>query len=79
VRLSDVSGALARLRNKVRTILLLEISANKYTEEEARRYAARPFNPDYHYVHELAGWYDTDEECEERNRADDVIEMIEGD
>ncbi|KAH7254928.1 hypothetical protein MRS44_016417 [Fusarium solani] len=48
-------------------------------EEEARHIAARPFNPDYHYVSDLGGWYDTDEECEERNRADDLMKMLEGD
>nr|CEG03909.1 unnamed protein product [Fusarium acuminatum CS5907] len=48
-------------------------------EAEVRHYAARPFNPDYHYVPELNGWYDTDEECEELNRADDLMKMIEGD
>lgn len=54
-------------------------SADGQTEAEVRHYAARPFNPDYHYVPELNGWYDTDEECEELNRADDLMKMIEGD
>jgi hypothetical protein len=48
-------------------------------EIEARLKAARPSNPAYHYVPELDGWYDSDEECEERNRADDIMRMIEGD
>jgi hypothetical protein len=53
--------------------------ANGQTEEKARSYAARRFNPGYHYIPELAGWYDTDEECEELNRADDLLKMIQGD
>ncbi|KAI0528366.1 hypothetical protein GGR58DRAFT_496221 [Xylaria digitata] len=48
-------------------------------EVEACAYAARPFNPKYHYVPDLNGWYDTDEECEEHNRSDDIIKMMEGD
>ncbi|KAI0851656.1 hypothetical protein F5Y00DRAFT_274569 [Daldinia vernicosa] len=47
-------------------------------EAEARHYAARPFDPNYHWVPDLDGWYDSDEECEERNRCDDLINMIEG-
>lgn len=46
-------------------------------EAEALHYAARPFNPAYHYVSELDGWYNSDEECEARNAADDMIRMIE--
>lgn len=53
--------------------------ANGRLEFEARIYAPRALNPDYHYVPELGGWYDSDEECEERNRADDIMRMIEGD
>jgi len=34
---------------------------------------------DYHYVPELSGWYESDEECEERNRKDDKMKIIEGD
>ena len=46
---------------------------------EAYVNAARPFHPDYHYVAELQGWYDSDEECEARNIADDVMKILEGD
>ncbi|KAH8586109.1 hypothetical protein B0O99DRAFT_84920 [Bisporella sp. PMI_857] len=48
-------------------------------EEDAQHYAARPFDPNYHWVAELDGYYDSDEECEERNRCDDLIKMLEGD
>ncbi|KAF2970371.1 hypothetical protein GQX73_g3195 [Xylaria multiplex] len=44
-------------------------------EVEARAYAAREFNPNYHYVPDLSGWYDSDEECEEHNRSDDIIKF----
>ncbi|KAK7422448.1 hypothetical protein QQZ08_009500 [Neonectria magnoliae] len=48
-------------------------------EAEVRHYATRPFNPNYHYVPELNERYDSDEECEELNRADDLMKPIEGD
>jgi hypothetical protein len=34
-------------------------------------------DPLYHYVPELGGWYDEDEEAEERNIADDIMKLIE--
>jgi hypothetical protein len=37
----------------------------------------RPFNSAYHWVPELHGYYDTDEECEENNRNDDLIKELE--
>ncbi|KAF2181490.1 hypothetical protein K469DRAFT_520708, partial [Zopfia rhizophila CBS 207.26] len=36
-------------------------------------------DPRYHWVDDLHGYYDTDEECEEHNANDDLIKMIEGD
>ena len=51
--------------------------ANGHLELEARLYSARSRNPDYHYVPELASWYDSDEECEARNCADNIMRRIE--
>ncbi|KAH8802520.1 hypothetical protein F5884DRAFT_860883 [Xylogone sp. PMI_703] len=48
-------------------------------EADAKHYAARPFDPSYHWVDDLYGYYDSDEECEEHNRCDDILKMIEGD
>ncbi|KAI0390680.1 hypothetical protein F5Y17DRAFT_47988 [Xylariaceae sp. FL0594] len=30
-----------------------------------------------HYVSELGGWYNSDDECEERNRLDDIVRFLE--
>ncbi|KAI1131603.1 hypothetical protein F5Y10DRAFT_261984 [Nemania abortiva] len=59
-------------------IFLHRIPSESLRKAEALAYAARSFNPDCHYVSELHGWYNSDEECEERNRSDDIIRMIEG-
>lgn len=37
----------------------------------------RAHDPHYHYVDDLNGYYDTDEECEEHNRNDDLMKMYE--
>lgn len=34
-------------------------------------------DPLYHYVPDLGGWYDEDEEVEERHIADDIMKRIE--
>lgn len=60
--------------------MTLETSqADKHTEADARHYALRRFDLHYHWVSELHGYYDSDEECEELNRSDDLLKMIEGD
>jgi len=58
----------------------LERRLRSHLEEEAhaeaRRQRWRAGNLDYHWVSELHGWYDTDEECEERNTNDDLLNML---
>ncbi|EAW15092.1 uncharacterized protein ACLA_057480 [Aspergillus clavatus NRRL 1] len=45
---------------------------------ERRQHRWRMQNdPLYHYVPELGGWYDEDEEAEERNIAEDIMKLIE--
>lgn len=56
-----------------------EAEVEAEVEAEARSYAARLFDPHYHYVPDLSGWQDSDEECEARNLADDSKNMLEGD
>ncbi|KAI1400005.1 hypothetical protein F4819DRAFT_463096 [Hypoxylon fuscum] len=55
-----------------------EIEAIREQEVETERYAARASNPDYHWVPDLQGYYDSNEECELHNANDDMINMIEG-
>ncbi|KAL6901319.1 hypothetical protein GGI43DRAFT_383649 [Trichoderma evansii] len=69
--------SLEEIKENVEEIEVQKVEAE--AEEEDRRYAARRSNPHYHYVPELSGWYDDDEECEERDAADDMINMMEGD
>jgi len=39
----------------------------------------RQQRPGTHWVPELYGYYDTDDECETNNGNDDMIKMMEGD
>jgi hypothetical protein len=52
------------------------------TEGESKAEAAhqrqRADDPACHYVDDLDGYYDTDDECEEHNTNDDLMNMIEG-
>ncbi|KAK3709310.1 hypothetical protein LTR37_011048 [Vermiconidia calcicola] len=57
--------------------------ANEGLEEEARSEAEswvqRANDPRHHWVDDLHGYYDSDEECEEHNTNDDLMKMLEGD
>ena len=44
-----------------------------------RERRARADDDHYHWVDDLDGYYDTDEECEEHNLNDDLMKMMEGD
>jgi hypothetical protein len=50
-----------------------------FEEADARHDRMRPFDPTFHWVDDLHGYHDTDEECEEHNANDDIMKVLEGD
>ncbi|EED23177.1 hypothetical protein TSTA_066280 [Talaromyces stipitatus ATCC 10500] len=64
-----------------RNAMKSRISLGEAEERDADiRYGKRrPFNPCLHWVDDLHGYYDTDEECEMHNANDDIMDLLEGD
>ena len=57
--------------------LLTYVPSELEDRAEAEQWRLRPKNPQYHWVDDLHGYYDTDEECEEHNRNDDLMRAYE--